>query len=88
MILSLGGLFSGAALGLGLTLLLELRYQVVRKQEDLEGLIPTRVLVGIPHLKIPGEDRLRDTFRWLEIGAVSIMALLILVGNFYVFRKG
>jgi polysaccharide biosynthesis transport protein len=84
---SLGGLLAGAAIGLGLALLLEIKNNVVRKQEDLEGIIPARVLVGIPHLNEPGEDRFNATFRWLEIAAVSVMAVLILVGNVYTLHK-
>jgi polysaccharide biosynthesis transport protein len=84
---SLGGLAAGAGLGVGLALLLELKNNVVRKQEDLEGLIPARVLVGIPHLNEPGEDRFNQTFRWFEIAAVSVMAVLILVGNVYTLHK-
>jgi polysaccharide biosynthesis transport protein len=84
---SLGGLAAGAGLGVGLALLLELKKNVVRKQEDLEGIVPARVLVGIPHLNEPGEDRFNATFRWLEIAAVSVMAVLILVGNVYTLHK-
>jgi polysaccharide biosynthesis transport protein len=87
VILSLGGLAAGAGLGVGLALLLELKKNVVRKQEDLEGIVPARVLVGIPHLNEPGEDRFNATFRWLEIAAVSVMAVLILVGNVYTLHK-
>jgi polysaccharide biosynthesis transport protein len=84
---SLGGLAAGAGLGVALALLLEFKKNVVRKQEDLEGIVPARVLVGIPHLNEPGEDRFNATFRWLEIAAVSVMAVLILVGNVYTLHK-
>jgi polysaccharide biosynthesis transport protein len=87
LMFSLGGLAAGASLGVGLALLLELKNNVVRKQEDLEGLIPARVLVGIPHLNEPGEDRFNQTFRWFEIAAVSVMAVLILAGNVYTLHK-
>jgi hypothetical protein len=88
LLLSLGGLLVGAALGVGLATFLELSNALVRQEKDLEGLIPVRVLVGIPHLKVPGEDRTRIMVRRLEIGALSVMALLIAAGNLYALYKG
>lgn len=88
LLLSLGGLLSGAVLGLGLAALLEISNQLVWKEQDLEGLIPTRVLVGIPHLKIPGEDKSKRLLRWAEIAAMSLMVVFILAGNFFTIRKG
>jgi succinoglycan biosynthesis transport protein ExoP len=87
LLLSLSGLMAGAALGFGLAAFLEMTNVLVRRQEDLSGLVPTRVLVGIPHLSAPGEDRFITVFHWLEIGAVAAMALLILAGNLYAFYK-
>lgn len=88
LMLSVGGLFAGAALGLGLAVLLEIKNNVVRKEEDLDGIIPARILAGIPHLAELGEERRKARMLWLEVTAVSIMALLILAGNFYALRKG
>jgi polysaccharide biosynthesis transport protein len=87
LLLSLGGLMVGAILGFGLAALRELTNVLVRQEKDLEGIIPTRVLVGIPHLNAPGEDRFNAAFRWLEIGAAAAIALLIVVGNFVAFLK-
>ena len=77
----------GAVLGFGLTALLEMTSVLVRQEKDLEGLIPTRVLVGIPHLNTPGEDRFHIVFHRLEIVTVAVMTLLILAGNLYAFYK-
>jgi ABC-type lipoprotein release transport system permease subunit len=87
LLLSLGGLILGAALGFGLTAWREMTNVLVRQEKDLEGLVPTRVLVGIPHLNTPGEDRFHAAFHRLEIGTVAVMALLILAGNLYAFYK-
>jgi polysaccharide biosynthesis transport protein len=87
LMLSLGGLIVGAAVGIGLTALLEMINIRVRQEKDLDGLVPTRVLVGIPHLNTPREDRFRVFFRWLELGAVAAMVLFILAGNLYAFYK-
>lgn len=87
LLLSLGGMMAGAALGLGLAVVLEMMKAVVRHEKDLDGLIPTRVLVGIPHLSAPGEDRFKATFRWVEFAAVSIMTVFIVLGNLYAFYR-
>jgi polysaccharide biosynthesis transport protein len=87
LLLSLGGLVLGAVLGFGLAALLEMTNVLVREEKDLEGLVPTRVLVGIPHLNVPGEGRFHAVFHWLEIGTVAVMALLMLAGNLYAFYK-
>jgi polysaccharide chain length determinant protein (PEP-CTERM system associated) len=88
LIISLAGLMLGAVLGLGLAALLEMTIVLVRQEKDLEGILPTRVLVGIPHLNAPGEDRFNIIFRRLEVGTVAVMALLILAGSLYTFYKG
>jgi succinoglycan biosynthesis transport protein ExoP len=87
LLLSLGGLLAGAVLGLGLAALLEMTNALVRREKDLEGLLPTRVLVGIPHLDAPGEDRFRVMIRRLEVGVLTVMALLVLAGNLFSFYK-
>lgn len=86
--LSLGGLMVGLVLGFALAALLEMTNVLVRHEKDLEGLIPTRVLVGIPHLNAPGEERFSAVFRRLEIGTVVFMAVAILAGNLYALLKG
>ena len=88
LLLSLAGLLAGAALGMGLAVFLEFRNALVRQEKDLEGLIPTRVLVGIPHLKVPGEERVQAMARRLEVGAFALMALLFAAGNLYALYKG
>jgi polysaccharide biosynthesis transport protein len=88
LLLSLAGLLAGGGLGLGLAAYLELRNALVRQEKDLDGLIPARVLVGIPHLKVPGEDRVQAMTRRLEIGAFAVMVLLLLAGNLYALYKG
>jgi hypothetical protein len=87
LLLSLGGLMAGAVLGFGLAALLEVTNVLVRQEKDLEELVPTRVLVGIPHLNTPGEDRFHIVFHRLEIGTAAVMAVLILAGNLYAFYK-
>ncbi len=86
--ISLVGLALGLGLGMGLAAFLELTDVRVRQEKDLEGLVPARVLVGIPRLGTPQEDHARLLTSWTEIGAAVVMALLILVGNLYSFYRG
>jgi succinoglycan biosynthesis transport protein ExoP len=88
LMLSLAGLALGIAIGLGLTGLLETMNAVVRQERDLEGIVSARVLVGIPRLRAGEEDRIHTYSRWLEIGVLGAMAMLILAGNLYAFYKG
>jgi polysaccharide biosynthesis transport protein len=88
LLVSLVGLALGLGIGFCLAVLLELTNVRVWHERDLEGLVPGRVLVGIPHLSTPGEDRRRAVFRWLELGAAVGMIIVIMVGNLYAFYKG
>ena len=85
---SLGGLIAGFLLGLGLASVLELVDVRVRQEKDLEGIVPVRVLVGIPRLSTQRESVVRARRWWTEIGAVTALVLLIMLGNLYVFYKG
>ena len=88
LLISLAGLLFGVALGVGLTAFLELTDVRIRQEKDLEDVLPINVLIGIPHLDAPGEDRSRIRLRRLEIGAVVVMVILIFMGNLYAFYKG
>ncbi len=88
LLLSLGGLALGLAAGVGLTALFELTDARVRTEEDLEGLVAARVLVGIPRMSTPKEDHDRIRMRWMGRAAVVVVVLLIVAGNIYAFYKG
>ena len=88
ILLSLGGLIFGIAVGVGLTALLELTDARVRNEEDLEGLVAARVLVGIPRISTPKEDHDRIRMRWMGRAAAVVVVLLIVAGNIYAFYKG
>jgi hypothetical protein len=78
---------AGFALGAGLTAFLELTNVRVRQEKDLEGVVPLKVLVGIPHLDTPGEGRSRVLLRRLEVCVAVIIVVLMLAGNVYAFYK-
>jgi len=85
---SLGGLMAGASLGLGLAFVLELIDVRVRQEKDLEGIVPACVLVGIPRLSTPRENHMRTVRWWMELGAVTALAMLMMLGNLYTLYKG
>jgi len=85
---SLGGLALGALMGLGFAALLEMTQQRVWKARDLDGLVPAQVLVALPHLSTPREDRLRGAVRYTKIAATAGMILVILAGNLYALYRG
>ena len=85
---SLGGLGLGAAFGIGLAVLLELTQARVWQAKDLQGFVPTGVLVALPHLSTPREDYVREMIRWTKIGAAAAMITAIVAGNLYAMYKG
>jgi polysaccharide biosynthesis transport protein len=88
LMISIVGLIFGAVLGLGLAALVELADVRVWQAKDLEGAIPSRVLVAVPHLNTPREERLGPTVRWAKILASAAILVAIIVGNLYSFYKG
>ncbi|HEV2616497.1 MAG TPA: XrtA system polysaccharide chain length determinant [Candidatus Acidoferrales bacterium] len=88
VLLSVGGLALGIAVGVGLTALFELTNARIREEEDLEGLVTARVLVGIPRISTPKEDLDRIRMRWMGRVAAVVVVLLIIAGNAYTFYKG
>lgn len=88
LLLSLGGLAFGAVLGVGLLAVRETTTGRVRHEEDLDNVVPARILIHIPHLDAPDEARIRSASRLLEVVAVAVMTLLIVVGNLVSFYKG
>jgi protein tyrosine kinase modulator len=87
-LISLVGLALGTVLGLGLSTVLELTDVRFRQEKDLEGILPARMLVGIPRLSTPQEDHSRAVARYMECGAVAVVTLLIFTGNLYTYYNG
>src|ERR1700683_3705217 len=78
LMISIIGLIAGAALGMGLVALLELTDVRVWQSKDVEGIVPCRMLVAVPHLRTPREERFGSTVRWVKIGAtIAIVASII-----------
>src|SRR5229473_3680626 len=88
VLVSFGGLILGLAVGAILTAILELTDARVRREKDLQGLVPARVLVGIPRLSTPEEDDRLVRRLWLDRAAVAAVLVFIALGNAYSFYKG
>jgi succinoglycan biosynthesis transport protein ExoP len=86
--LSLIGLILGILAALSLTALLEVTQVRVWQARDLDKLVPVRILVALPHLNTPSEDRRHSLMRFLRIGVTAAMILVILAGNLYAFYRG
>src|SRR5258708_22807790 len=71
-LVSLGGLVLGLAVGAILAAVLELTDARVRHEKDLQGLVPARVLVGIPRLSTPEQDH--RLVRRFGLGASAVGA--------------
>jgi hypothetical protein len=85
--LSLAGLVVGLIAGIGLAALLEMTDIRIRQEKDLDDVVSINMLVGIPHLYIPGEDRTRALLKRVELAAMAAIAILIVTGSFYAFYK-
>ncbi len=84
---SLGGLILGLFLGIGMVAVLELSDIRVQQEKDLKALIPVHLLVSIPRLSTPSEERSRTVLRWLDFCAVTLVVSLLAFGNCYAFFK-
>jgi len=87
LLISLAGLGLGFAAGAALAAFLEMTNVRVRQEKDLEEAVPLKVLIGIPHLDVPGEDRSRILLQRIEITAGVVMGISVVVGTLYAFYK-
>jgi hypothetical protein len=74
--------------GIALAALLELTRVRVFRRSDVESIVNARVLVSIPPLSTPGEDRTRALARWLKVSLATVLLSVIAMGNLYAFYKG
>lgn len=85
---SFGGLALGALLSIGLATLLEVVRVRVWRRSDVETAVSARVLITLPRLSTPREDRVRAVARWLKVSLVAALLFLMAAGNFYSLYKG
>ena len=88
ILVSLGGLVFGLVLAAGLVVLLEVARPRIRQEKDLDGIVPVRVLVGIPHISTVVEQERRMARRWMARAVTLAIVLVMVAGNIYAIYKG
>jgi|SRR5690348_1070458 len=88
ILVSLGGLVFGLILAAGLAVLLEVVRPRIRQEKDLEGIVPVRVLVGIPHISTVVEQERRMARRWMARAVTLAIVLVMVAGNIYAIYRG
>jgi succinoglycan biosynthesis transport protein ExoP len=86
--LSVVGVAAGMVLGLALAGFVEMTDAHVRREKDLDGLIPARVIVHIPRLSTARENTHRRVAWSLETVAAVAVVVLMVAGNLYAWYKG
>ena len=86
--ISLGALGAGLALGLALAFGRQLLSPTFRDEKDLRKHLGNAMVVGIPYLTKPEEQRWAKQKAFLEFLAASVMMVTVLAAEFYVFRHG
>lgn len=85
--LSLFGLAAGLALGFAFAFLLEMRSPTYHTEEEVKKLdLP--IVVGIPLLLTPREERRRTWLRVLEWSAATVLCAVVAAAEYYVYRQG
>ena len=85
---SLGGLALGLAVGIGIVLLAEMSTPRMYGEEELRTVIDPPLLVTVPSLPTPSEERRLRWYAGLQAILASAMLLTISIVTFVVYRKG
>jgi succinoglycan biosynthesis transport protein ExoP len=81
--ISLGGVAAGLGLGLALAFLMEFRDRSFHAEEDLSQRFSLPLVIGVPLLLTPLEQRSRNVRRSAEWALGSGLALFIVAAEFY-----
>jgi hypothetical protein len=83
----LGGAAAGAALGLALAFFVETRQRPFYSEKQLRESIKIPLVIALPVLLTRGEIRRQAWARRFEWVAASVLVLLLLAAEFYVYRQ-
>jgi polysaccharide chain length determinant protein (PEP-CTERM system associated) len=89
--ISLGGAAAGIGLGLALAFLMNLKDRSFHSEEDLSERFQLPLVVGVPLLLTPFEERARTrrrAFEWVAGSGLVLAVLLAQLYEFYIYRHG
>ena len=78
----------GLAIGFGLAVFRELTDARIRREEELDDIVPAPLLVGIPRLSTSRENAFLRARTRMEIIAATAMIILVIAGNLCSLYKG
>jgi succinoglycan biosynthesis transport protein ExoP len=86
--LRLGGIGAGIVLGLALAFLVESTTGLFYSEKQFRNRIKVPLVIALPVFLTPGEERRRGWRKTVEWCAGSVLVLVVLVVEFYVYRHG
>jgi polysaccharide chain length determinant protein (PEP-CTERM system associated) len=86
--ISLIGLLGGIVAGCGLAFLIEFKDSSLRGEDDARKRLAFPLVVAVPLLLTPAEERSRTRKRVLEWVAACVLISFVAVANLYVFKNG
>jgi hypothetical protein len=84
--LNLGGAAAGLVLGLALAFLLDFGSPSFHSEKSLKRSFPAPIVVGIPLLWTPAEERKRKRKHALEWVAACALMIVVAAAEYYVYR--
>ena len=86
--ISLGGAVAGILLGAGLAFLMETRDHSLHDERDVSQRFGIPLVVSVPLVLSPAEERRRPWTRRLEWFAGSVLVMAVALAEYYVYRWG
>jgi hypothetical protein len=86
--LSLFGVAGGLAIGLLMAILLEMKDTSFYNEKELQHSIALPFVLSVPLLPTPAEERHGSRMGMARLMAGSVLTLLLLVAELYVYRRG
>jgi polysaccharide chain length determinant protein (PEP-CTERM system associated) len=88
LLINLGGIFGGLAVGFGLVMLLETRDKTVRTESDMGRIVDVPVLASIPVIGTKEDRRRRSRKRLYAALAAGVFFIVMVAGAAYAYKAG